>query len=78
MNYDIKIWGGEIIDGSGKPRYRGDVGIRNGRIVAIGDTPEDASTTLDATGRVVAPGFIDIHTHYDAQIIWDPMLSVSP
>ena len=78
MNYDIKITGGEIIDGSGQPRYRGDLGIRDGRIVAIGDTPEDASTTLDAIGRVVAPGFIDIHTHYDAQIIWDPMLSVSP
>ena len=78
MDYDIKISGGEIIDGSGKPRNRGNVCIRNGLILAIGDTRKDASTTLDATGRVVAPGFIDIHTHYDAQIIWDPMLSVSP
>ena len=78
MHYDIKVVGGEIIDGSGEPRYCGDLGIRDGRLVAIGDAPEDAATTLDATGRVVAPGFIDIHTHYDAQIIWDPMLSVSP
>jgi len=78
MGYDIKITGGDIIDGSGAPRYRGDLGIRDGRLVAIGEAPEDATTTLDAAERIVAPGFIDIHTHYDAQIIWDPMLSVSP
>jgi N-acyl-D-amino-acid deacylase len=78
MGYDIKITGGDIIDGSGEPRYRGDLGIRDGRVVAIGQAPEDAATTLDATGRIVAPGFVDIHTHYDAQIVWDPMLSVSP
>jgi N-acyl-D-aspartate/D-glutamate deacylase len=78
MGYDTKIVGGDIIDGSGAPRYRGDVGIRDGRVVAIGRAPADAATTLDATGRIVSPGFVDIHTHYDAQIIWDPMLSVSP
>ncbi|MEE2956747.1 MAG: amidohydrolase family protein [Pseudomonadota bacterium] len=78
MGYDIKITGGDIIDGSGNPRYRGDVGIRDGNVVALGKAEEGAKITLDANNRVVSPGFIDIHTHYDAQIIWDPKLSVSP
>ncbi len=78
MDYDLKIAGGTMIDGSGQPRLRGDVGIRNGRIAALGDAPGRARETLDATGRIVAPGFVDIHTHYDAQILWDRMLSISP
>ena len=78
MAYDLKIIGGTIIDGSGGAGYRGDVGIVDGRIVALGDAPDHASTTIDATGRVVAPGFVDIHTHYDAQVLWDRMLTVSP
>ena len=78
MGYDIKIIGGDIIDGSGNPRYRGDVGIRDGCVVAMGKAEGETKMTLDATNRVVTPGFIDIHTHYDAQIIWDPMLSISP
>jgi len=78
MEYDLKIAGGTLIDGSGQPRRRGDVGIRDGRIAALGDAPGRARETLDATGRIVAPGFVDIHTHYDAQVLWDRMLSISP
>ena len=78
MDYDIKITGGTIIDGTGAERRAGDIGIHDGRIVAVGDAPGRADTTIDAAGRVVAPGFVDIHTHYDAQVMWDPMLTVSP
>ncbi len=78
MNYDLKITGGTIVDGTGVPGSPGDVGIRDGRIVAIGAAPGAARDTIDASGRVVAPGFVDIHTHYDAQIMWDRGLSISP
>ena len=78
MTYDLKIVGGTIIDGSGAPAFTGDVGIVNGHIVALGSAPAAASETIDASGHVVCPGFVDIHTHYDAQIIWDRSLSVSP
>jgi len=78
MTYDIKITGGTIVDGTGAAGYAGDVGIKDGKVVALGKAPEDAARTIDAGGRVVCPGFIDIHTHYDAQIIWDRMLTVSP
>jgi N-acyl-D-amino-acid deacylase len=78
MTYDLKIVGGTIVDGSGSAGYRGDVGISNGRIVALGDAPDAAERTIDAEGAVVSPGFVDIHTHYDAQIIWDRMMSISP
>ena len=78
MAYDLKITGGTIIDGTGAPRYRGDVGIKDGAVVALGAAPEEATTTIDATGRIVSPGFVDIHTHYDAQIVWDNLVSCSP
>ncbi len=78
MHYDLKIAGGTIVDGTGKPGYVGDIGIHDGKIVAVGAAPIDAEQTIDATGLVVAPGFVDIHTHYDAQILWDRMLTISP
>lgn len=76
--YDLKITGGTIVDGTGDAGYVGDVGISDGKVMALGSAPDDAATTIDATGRVVAPGFVDIHTHYDAQVLWDRMMTVSP
>jgi N-acyl-D-aspartate/D-glutamate deacylase len=74
---DLKIVNGLVVDGSGGRPYRGALGVRDGRIAALGEVAEDARETLDADGQVVAPGFIDPHTHYDAQVFWDPMLSPS-
>ncbi|HKX03680.1 MAG TPA: D-aminoacylase [Methylomirabilota bacterium] len=78
MDFDLVIRGGTIVDGTGRPGVRGDVGIRGGRIEALGEAKGAAAQTIDAGGLVVAPGFVDIHTHYDAQVMWDRMLTISP
>jgi N-acyl-D-aspartate/D-glutamate deacylase len=78
MDYDLAIRGGTLVDGTGRPGVRGDLGIRDGRLVAVGDAPGRAAETIDAAERIVAPGFVDLHTHYDAQALWDRMLSISP
>src|ERR1700693_4149813 len=77
MTYDILIKNGRIVDGSGGPSFRGDVGVKDGKIVEIGKLSGPATRTVDAGGRVVAPGFIDNHCHYDAQVTWDPLCSFS-
>ena len=82
--YDLKITGGTVVDGTGADRFRADIGVKDGRIVEVrrrnGDDPDlegEAAETIDATGRIVTPGFVDIHTHYDGQVSWDRLLEPS-
>ena len=73
MPYDLVIRNGMVIDGSGLPRFPADIGVRHGRITAIGRIRERAREVIDADGQAVTPGFVDGHTHMDAQIFWDPL-----
>ena len=74
-SYDVVIKDGLVFDGTGAPRVRADVAISDGRVAAIGRVDAtDADQVIDARGMHVAPGFVDLHTHYDAQVFWDPYL----
>ena len=80
--FDLKITGGTVVDGTGADRFAADVAIKDGRIIEVrrrrpGSPPleGEAAETIDATGKIVAPGFVDIHTHYDGQVSWDDTLS---
>ena len=76
MEYDLIIRGGTVIDGSGSEPIKADIAVNAGRIARIGNLGDaSASKTLDATGKMVTPGFVDLHTHLDTQIGWDPMMS---
>jgi N-acyl-D-aspartate/D-glutamate deacylase len=76
--FDRVIRGGVIVDGSRLPRFRGDIGIKDGVIAEIGQLrADDADEVIDADGLIVAPGFVDLHTHYDAQLFWDPYCTLS-
>ena len=77
MTVDLLLRGGTVIDGTGAPARQADIGVRDGRIVAIGTIKEDAAETVDAGGLVIAPGFVDPHVHYDAQLFWDPAATPS-
>ena len=77
MAYDLLVKNGRIVDGSGMPAFMGDVAVRHGKIVEVGKLSGQATRTIDAAGLVVAPGFIDNHCHYDAQVLWDPLCSFS-
>ena len=74
MAYDLLIKNGRVVDGSGEPWFYADVAVTNGQIVGVGKFNETAARTINADGLVVAPGFIDHHTHFDPQCMWDPIV----
>src|SRR5262247_297166 len=76
--FDLVVKNAMVVDGTGAPRFRDDIGIKKGRIAKIGHIqPHEAAKVIDADGLIVAPGFIDLHTHYDAQVFWDPYCTIS-
>src|SRR5260370_27946054 len=77
MAYDLLIKNGLIVDGSGMPAFRGDVAVKDGKIAETGKLSCAAGQTVDVGGQVIAPGFIDNHCHYDAQVTWDPLCPFS-
>ena len=77
MSYDLVIKNARIVDGSGHPTFRGDVAVSGGKIAEVGKVNGSAQRTINADGLAVAPGFIDNHTHYDAQVTWDPLCTSS-
>ncbi len=77
MAIETLIRGGLIVDGTGRAAFRGDLAIAGDQIVALGDVHESATRVIDAEGLIVAPGFWDIHTHYDVQLLWDPFATSS-
>jgi N-acyl-D-aspartate/D-glutamate deacylase len=77
MAYDLLIKNGRVIDGSGRPAYTGDVAVAGGKIVEVGRLSGTARQTIEADGRAIAPGFVDNHCHYDAQVVWDPLCTYS-
>lgn len=76
-NYDLIIRGGTIVDGTGADAFIGDVAVKDGLIAGVGTITGDATREIDATGQIVAPGFVDIHTHYDGQATWDQEMAPS-
>ena len=77
IRYDLVIRGGSVVDGTGAPSKLADVGIIGDRVVKLGLVEGTGETEIDATGKLVTPGFVDIHTHLDAQLAWDPIGSSS-
>ena len=77
LMHDLVVRGGTIVDGSGGQARQGDVAVRDGRISAVGGKAGPARRELDATGLLVTPGWVDLHTHYDGQATWDPLITPS-
>ncbi len=77
MSYDLLIKNGTVVDGTGAPRRRADVAVKDGLIAEVGKVSDGAAKVIDASDLIVAPGFVDPHTHYDAQICWDPQITSS-